>query len=104
MAEGGAKLTKLPGFRLLYGLAAAVLWGAGAGFARAAFFVIVIGALAAAALSLRLEWEALTQPAAGRRRATFRLLLAAAYAFLVVVALGVASLGYFGGEWLRARL
>ena len=92
-------LTNQPGFRLLYGLAAGVAWGVACGVVHAPFWAVAIGGLAAAALALWLERATLRQAGGGRR--TFPLLLAAAFGFLAVMAVGLVSLGYFLGEWLR---
>jgi phosphotransferase system glucose/maltose/N-acetylglucosamine-specific IIC component len=92
-----------PGVRLLIALAAALVWGVACAFPSAPFWPIAVGGLAAAALAMWLEWEALTRPVPGRK-ADIRLLLVLAYVFLAVIGIGVASVGYFVGEWMRARL
>jgi hypothetical protein len=84
----GVKLPRFPASGILYGLAAGFVW-------------VVVGGLAAAALGLWLERAALAQSARGGRRANLALLVAAAYAFLTLVAVGMVSVGYFAGEWLR---
>jgi hypothetical protein len=88
---------------MLYALGAAVIWGALCGLFHAPFWVVAIGGLGAAALAVRLEWDALASPQA-RQRANFPLLLAAAFVFLAIIGVGVTSLGYFLGEWLLPRL
>ena len=88
---------------MLYALAAAVVWGALCGLFHTPYWVVIVGGLGAAALAMRLEWDALASPEA-RRRGNFHLLLAAAYVFLAITGVGVVSLGYFLGEWLLPRL
>ncbi|MFI4933763.1 MAG: hypothetical protein ACHP7N_04025 [Caulobacterales bacterium] len=97
-------MTKTPGLRLLYALAAALVWGAACGLIHGPFWGVVVGGVATAALAVWLEWEALSRPVNGRRRPNFPLLLAMSYVFLSLVAVGVVSLGYFAGEWLRHKL
>jgi hypothetical protein len=92
-----------PGVGLLSGLAAAIAWGVVCGVPRAPFLVVAIGGLAAAGLAMRLDWAALTRPVPGRK-IDIRALLAAAYVFLAIIGVGLASVGYFAGEWLRAKL
>ena len=93
------KLPTFPASGILLGLAAAFAWGVACGLPRGPFWAVAIGGLAAAGLSLWLERRAL-EPPAGAGRAATALMLAAAYAFLTLVATGIVSLGYFLGEWL----
>jgi hypothetical protein len=97
----GVKLPRFPASGILYGLAAGFVWGVACGLLRGPFWPVVVGGLAAAALGLWLERAALAQSARGGRRANLALLVAAAYAFLTLVAVGMVSVGYFAGEWLR---
>jgi hypothetical protein len=87
---------------MLYALAAAVAWGVVCGLAHAPFWAVAIGGLAAAALAVWLEWNALG--GGPNRRPNFMLLLAAAYVFLAMLGVGTVSLGYFLGEWLLFQL
>jgi hypothetical protein len=88
---------------MLYALAAAVAWGVVCGLLHAPFWAVVIGGVAASGWAIRLEWGAIGGGAA-RQRSNFWLLLAAAYVFLGMMAIGIVSLGYFGGEWLLFQL
>ena len=99
----GRKTTAPTGGGLLLGLAAAVVWGGLCGAPHAPFWLVAGGGLGAAALAMRLEWTALTQPVASRK-VDIRLLLIAAFVFLAIIGVGLASLGYFAGEWLRAKV
>ena len=96
-------LTKIPGFRMLYALAAAIAWGALCGMFHGPFALVALGGLAAAALSLWLEWASLGGPEASRRP-NFVLLMVAAYVFVALVGVGIVSLGYWLGEWLLHKL
>jgi hypothetical protein len=87
---------------MLYALGAAIAWGAACGLLSAQFWGVVVGGLAAAALALWLEWDALKRSSDGNRN--FYLMIAAAYVFLAMVGVGVVSLGYYLGEWLLAKL
>ncbi|HXQ14801.1 MAG TPA: hypothetical protein VN814_09285 [Caulobacteraceae bacterium] len=88
---------------MLYALAVALLWGALCGLVHAPFWAVVMGGVAAAALAIRLEWDALGGRSSNRRP-NFWLLLAAAYVFLGMMGVGVVSLGYYLGEWLLFQL
>ena len=82
---------------MLYAAVAAVVWGGICGVALAPFWPIALGGVAAAGLAIRLEWEALGGRASPRRP-NFALLLAAAFVFLAIFGVGLASVGYFLGE------
>lgn len=86
--------------RMLAAVAAPVGWGAACGWLTAPFWIVAVGGLAAAALAVWLEHEILLN-AETRARRDFPLILAAGYAFLAVVGVGLASASYLGGEWLR---
>jgi hypothetical protein len=88
---------------MLYAVAAAVGWGVICGLLHAAFWAVAIGGLAASGWAIRLEWDALGGNSPNRRP-NFWLLLAAAYLFLGMMAIGIVSLGYFAGEWLVFQL
>ena len=87
---------------MLYAFGAAVVWGAVCGLMHAPFWAVAIGGLAAAALAIWLEWDALA--GGPNRRRNFMLLLAAADVFLAMMGVGIVSLGYFLGEWLLFQL
>jgi hypothetical protein len=93
-----------PAAGIFYALAAAFLLGVPCGAFRAPFWLVVILGLAGAALSMWLEWRALTEPAAKGPPKDLRPRLAAAYVFLAIVGVGLVSVGYFLGEWLAAKL
>ena len=82
---------------MLYAAAAAVICGVACGALATPFWPIGAAGLAAAALAIRLEWDALGG-AASPRRANFALLLAAAFVFLAIIGVGLASVGYLLGE------
>jgi hypothetical protein len=88
---------------MLYAVAAGVGWGVVCGLLHAPFWAVAIGGVAASAWAIQLEWDAIGGGPA-RQRSNFWLLLAAAYAFLVMMAIGIVSLGYFLGEWLLFQL
>ena len=88
---------------MLYALAAAVVGGAFCALFHAPFWPVAAGGLAAAALAIWLEWDALGGRDANRRP-NFHLLLAASYVFLAIIGVGIVSLGYFLGEWLLFQL
>jgi hypothetical protein len=81
----------------------AIAWGLVCGALRAPAWMVMPGGLGAAALGVRLEWTALTQPVA-RRTINQRVLIAAAFGFLALVGVGIASLGCIVGLELAARL
>jgi hypothetical protein len=85
---------------MLYGAAAAVIWGVACGVALAPFWPVALGGVGAAGLAIWLEWEALGGRAKPRRP-NFALLLIAAFVFLAILGVGLASLGYFAGEMLH---
>jgi len=87
-----SRLLQAPGMRLLPAAAAALAWGGLCGLARGPFLLVAAGGLGAAALGLWLERAALAEPAAGRR-APRALLIAAAFGFLAMMGVGLASLG-----------
>lgn len=94
------KLSDIPGLKMLIALAAALAWGFVCGLLSTPFAVVVVGGLASAALAMRLEWATLTRPARGRT-ADIRLLLAAAYAFLAILGVGLVSAADLAVHWLR---
>ena len=96
------KLMATPGVRMLAAFAAALAWGAACGLVRAPFAAVIVGGLGAAALAMWLERATLTRPAPGRTT-DVRVLLAAAYAFLAIIGVGVVSAAYLGIAWLRHR-
>ena len=85
---------------MIYAVIAALGWGAASGYGHAPHWVVAIGALVSALLCLWLEREALKRSAPSHRR-TFYLLLAAAYAFVAMVAFGLISLAYFLAAFLH---
>jgi hypothetical protein len=79
---------------MLYAVIAAIAWGAASGHFRSAYWVVGLGALIVGAMCLWLERAALIRSAPADRR-MFYLLLAPAYAFVTLVALGLICLSYF---------
>jgi hypothetical protein len=86
--------------RVLAAIGVAVVWGSASGWLGAQFWVVALGGLAAATLGFWFERDALLTEETRARR-DFPLILAAGYAFLVVVGVGVVSLSYLAGEWLH---
>lgn len=89
-------MSQAPGIRLLFAAGAAIAWGSACGLLQAPGWTVVLGGLGAAALAVRLEWAALSAPAPGRRT-DIRILIAAAFGFLALVGVGLASLGCIAG-------
>jgi len=85
---------------MLIATAAAVAWGALCGALLAPFWPVALGGLGAAALAVWLEWDALGGRAEPRRP-NFALLLGAAFVFLAILGVGLASVGYFLGEMVH---
>lgn len=102
-SAGGAKLTELPGFRMLYAFGGALAFGVVCGLLHAPYWVVVIGGLVAAAAAFWLEREAMAGPAM-RQRPNFPLLISAAFIFVAMVGVGIVSLGYFLDEWAIFKL
>lgn len=90
-----AKLMRFPAAGIAYGLLAAILFGVGCGLVHAPFVAVVLIGLTVAAGSIWIERNALLASPDGSRRTNVGLQLAAAYAFVAVVAIGLVSLGYF---------
>jgi hypothetical protein len=90
-----ARLTGFPAAGVAWGMAAAFVLGLACGALHAPFPVVALIGLAAAALSLRMDWRALTAAPGGGQRKNIRLQLAAAYVFLAAVGVGLTSLGDF---------
>jgi hypothetical protein len=88
-------LTGFPAAGIAWGMAAALVLGAVCGLLHAPFAIVVVLGLAAAAVSLRLEWRALTAGPDGARRPNIGVQLVAAGVFLALVAIGLVSLGDF---------
>jgi hypothetical protein len=99
----GPKLNQIPGFRMLYALGGALVFGLACGFVHAPFWAVVIGGAAAAIAAMRLEWASLGG-AEVRQRPNYPLLLTAAFVFVAIVCVGVVSLGYFLHEWAVFKL
>jgi hypothetical protein len=85
---------------MIYALAAVLVWGASAGYLRAPYWIMVVGALLSAALCLWLERAALERSATDDRMQR-NLLIAPAYAFLAIVATALSGLAYALGAWLH---
>jgi hypothetical protein len=90
-----ARLTGFPAAGVAYGMAGAFVLGLACGALHAPFPVVALIGLAAAALSLRMEWRALTAAPSGGRRRNIGLQLVGAYLFLAAVGVGLVSLGDF---------
>jgi len=86
--------------RVLATIGGAFGWGSASGWLGAQFWVVVLGGLAAASVGFWLERDVLLS-AETRARRDFALILAAGYAFLAVVGVGLVSLSYLAGEWLH---
>jgi hypothetical protein len=86
---------------MIYALIVALGWGAAAGYLHAPYITLVIGALVAAALCLWQEQETLKRSA--NTDHLNRYLLAAAYAFLAMIGLGLSGVAYAGVTWLLHR-
>jgi hypothetical protein len=85
---------------MFYALAVTLAWGAAIGYLRGPHWALVIGAFVAAALCLWFEREALLRSAPANRL-NRNLLLAAAYAFLWMIALGLSGVAYALAAWLH---
>jgi hypothetical protein len=85
---------------MIYAAIAALGWGGLSGYLHARYWVVAVGALVTAGTGLWLERNALTRSAPADRLRLF-LLLAPAYAFVSLVALGLISLTYFLAAWLH---
>ena len=86
--------------RILGAIGAAFVWGFLSGWLRDPFWIVVVGGLLAAALAFWLERGVLLTVETKARR-DFPLILAAGYAFLAVVGVGLVSLSYLAGEGLH---
>ena len=95
-------LTGLKGLRILYALAAALVWGAACGVLRAPYWLVAVGGLGAATLGFWLLREVLAGPET-RRRGDFYLILAAGYGFFAIVGVGLVSLICLLSEWWLPR-
>jgi len=78
---------------MIIAVIAAIVWGAGLAFLHLPFLLAVAGAPVIAGLGFWLERVRITQ-AAPRNRRDFFLLLAAAYGFVALFAIGLVSLSY----------
>jgi hypothetical protein len=78
---------------MIYAVVAALGWGALSGYVHLPYWIVAIGAPIVAGAGFWLERERLTRSAPANRR-DFFLLLAAAYAFVSLVTLGLVSLTY----------
>ena len=85
---------------MIYALILALCWGAASGYTHAAYWVIAVGGLGATAIGFWLERDRLMRSAEGNRRNLY-LLVAAAYAFVSLVAVAVVSLVYLLVLWLH---
>jgi cell division protein FtsX len=85
---------------MIYAILIALAWGAADGYLRGPYWIVVAGALIAGGLCLWFERKVLLKsaPEPGMNR---NLLIAPAYAFVAMVALGLAGLAYAGGMWLH---
>jgi hypothetical protein len=99
----GAILTKLRFPRILFALAAAILWGMACGAVRTPFLVVATGGLLAAGFGFWLERSALLGPETTARK-DFTTILAAACGFFAVIGVGLASLGVILGHGLLQHL
>jgi integral membrane sensor domain MASE1 len=79
---------------MIYALVAALGWGAAAGYLHAPPWIVVVGALVAAALCLWLKRDALRRSAPEDRLQRY-LLVAAAYAFVSCVAFGFVGVAFY---------
>ena len=85
--------------RIIYAIIAGLAWGVACGYLRGAHLLILVGALASTALGFWLERVTLTASApADKLKRT--LMIAAAYAFVALIALAASGAAYGGGEWL----
>ncbi len=78
---------------MIYALVTALLWGALSRYLQAPYWVVAVGALVVAGAGFWLERDRLARSAPTNRRDLF-LLLAAAYAFVSLVTLGLVTLTY----------
>jgi hypothetical protein len=99
----GATLSKFRFPRIIFALAAAILWGMACGGLRAPFFVVAIGGLAAAAFGFWLERAVLLGPDTTARKDFYTILIAAC-GFFAVCGIGLASLGVILGNGLILQL
>jgi hypothetical protein len=83
------KLINFPGRGAVLALIAAFVWGLACGYFREPFWLVVVGAVFTNTLGFWLEWETLKR--SGGDRPNFYLLVAAAYAFMFMIALGLVS-------------
>ena len=99
----GQTLNKFKFPRILFALAAAILWGMACGGLRAPFFVTAAGGLATAAFGFWLE-RAVLLGAETTARKDFYTILIAACGFFAVCGVGLASLGVILGNGLILQL
>ena len=86
--------------RILGAVGTAIVWGLASGWFADPFWIVAFGGVLAATLGFWLERDVLLS-ADTRSRRDFPLIVAAGYAFLAVVGVGLVSLSYLGGEWLH---
>ena len=89
-------MIKSPGLLAALALLAGPLLGLACGYLVAPYGLVVVGGLAAAGACLWLMRAPLMQSASDNRMTTY-FLLAAAYGFVAIISVSLASLGYYFG-------
>jgi hypothetical protein len=96
-------LTRNKGLGVLTALVAAIGWGIACGVLRTPYWPVAVGGVVMATLGFWLERATLVSSETMARK-DFRLILAAGFAFFVVVGVGVVSLSALIATWYLPRL